>query len=221
MFLELENLLTDAELAELLHIAATANFVDGRISNPANTAKNNLQLHDPDAYARSAKILTDALVRRPEFGEFAFPKVIAPPLITKHGVGMSYGAHSDSAFIRLPKRPLRTDVSATIFLADPASYGGGELSVALGTRTLAFKGAPGSAIIYPSTTMHQVMPVTRGERIVAITFIESEVPNATHRDLLFEVNELAAIEGNNLSHESRSRLQRIQDCLRRMWSEPA
>jgi PKHD-type hydroxylase len=221
MFLEIEDLLSPAQVAELLAIAATANFVDGRISNPNNPAKDNLQLHDQAAYAHSSKIMIEALFGRAEFVEFAFPKIVAPPMITKYGVGMKYGAHADAAFIPMGTRPLRTDLSATIFLADPASYDGGELSVLLGTRAITFKGAPGSAIIYPSNTLHQVIPVTRGERIAAISFIESDVPDVNQRDLLYELNEVAALEGSSMAFENYSRLQRIQYGLRRMWSDPS
>jgi len=221
MFLEIEDLLSAAEVVELLTIATTANFVDGRISNPNNPAKDNLQLHDQGAYARSSKIMIEALFGRAEFVNFAFPKIVLPPMITKYGVGMKYGAHADAAFIPMGQRPLRTDLSATIFLADPASYDGGELSVLLGTRAVTFKGAPGSAIIYPSNTLHQVTPVTRGERIAAISFIESDVPDINQRDLLYELNEVAALEGNSMAFENYSRLQRVQYGLRRMWSDPS
>lgn len=221
MFLELKDLLTPAQVAELLHIAATANFVNGRISNPNNPAKDNLQLHDQAAYAASSKLMISALFGCDDFVNFAFPKIIAPPMITKYDVSMKYGPHADNAFIPLGERPLRTDLSVTIFLADPASYDGGALSVALGTTTLTFKGAAGSAIVYPSNTLHQVMPVTRGTRIAAISFIESEVPDVGQRDLLYELNEIAGLEGRNMSFENYSRLQRVQYGLRRMWSDPA
>jgi PKHD-type hydroxylase len=221
MFLEIDDVLQSAELDELLSIAAAAPFVDGRISNPANTAKKNLQLHDQSAYARSSSILIEAMFRRPEFVAFAFPKVMAPPMITKYDVGMAYGAHSDAAFIPLAKRPLRTDLSATIFLAEPSHYDGGELVVQLGTRQEAFKGAAGSAVIYPSNTMHSVNPVTRGTRIAAITFIESEIRDPAHRDILFEINEIAALEGLTMDADNYSRLQRAQFCLKRMWSDPS
>jgi PKHD-type hydroxylase len=220
MFCEIENLFSGNELAELLAVASESHFVDGRISNPANTAKSNLQLHDPDAYARSARIISTALFRDSEFVAFAFPKTVAPPMITKYEIGMNYGAHSDAAFIPLGQRPLRTDLSITIFLSDPANYDGGELVVQLGSRALAFKGAAGSAIIYPSNTMHQVMPVRRGTRIAAISFIESQVPNLAHRELLFELNEVAARIGLHVETDVNSRLGRVQSCLTRMWSDP-
>lgn len=221
MFLEVEGLLATAQVNELMAIANSAKFVNGRISNPDNIAKNNLQINDQQAYARSSQIMAEALFACEAFANFAFPKVIAPPMITRYEVGMHYGAHADAAFIPLGKRPLRTDVSITIFLADPASYDGGALSVALGTRTIEFKGSPGSAIIYPSNTLHQVTPVTRGARIAAISFVESEIPDPAHRDLLYELNEVAGLEGNNMAFENYSRLQRVRDGLRRMWSDAA
>lgn len=221
MFLEIENLLDAAELAELMGVAATANFVDGRISNPHNQLKSNLQLHDQGAHARSSQILIKALFRSEDFVNFAFPKVMAPPMITKYDVGMHYGAHADAAFIPMGDRALRTDLSATIFLADPDSYDGGELSVQLGTRDVQFKGKAGGAIIYPSNQMHRVLPVTRGTRIAAITFIESDVPDCAQRELLYELNEVAALEGLKMDIANYSRLQRIQYALKRAWSDPA
>jgi PKHD-type hydroxylase len=218
MFLEIDALLTRDQIDELASIAARAVFVDGRVSNPANQTKNNLQLHDRDAYTQSAKILTDALFGCREFTDFAFPKIIAPPLMTKYEPGMAYGPHSDTAFLPL-QRPLRTDLSVTVFLAEPDSYDGGALSVRLGTRTVEFKGAAGSAIIYPSHTMHQVTPVTRGVRLAAISFVESNIPDQAQRETLYDLNEVAALEGLSMTHENYSRLQRVQYALQRMWSD--
>lgn len=219
MFCELTDLFEPAELAELLNIAATAQFVDGRISNPANNAKDNLQLHDQIASPQSAKIVTNALFRQREFVDFALPKIMAPPMITKYEIGMQYGTHSDAAFLPLRDRPLRTDLSATIFLADPASYDGGELSVQTGSRTTLFKGPAGSVIVYPSNTLHAVLPVTRGVRIAAITFIESQIREQHLRELYFELSEVAALEGLQMAPENYTRLQRVKNSLQRSWSD--
>ena len=78
---------------------------------------------------------------------------------------MRYGAHADAAFLQLGAQPLRSDLSCTIFLGDPAGYEGGALTIHLGTRSLSFRGAPGSAIVYPSDRLHEVEPVTKGERL--------------------------------------------------------
>ena len=90
-------------------------------------------------------------------------------MMTRYKPGMKYGAHADSAFIQLPQGAIRSDLSSTVFLNDPADYEGGELKVRLGDSELSFKLKPGEAIIYPSDSLHQVVPVTKGERLVSVT----------------------------------------------------
>ena len=213
------QILDEAEIAECKRIAAATPFVDGRITNPHNKAKQNEQLHDPTAYQKSSDILRQALVRSQEFIEFAFPVALAPPLITRYKPGMKYGAHADAAFIQLPGATIRSDLSCTIFLNEPADYEGGELHLRLGDAELRFKLKPGEAIIYPSDTFHQVVPVTRGERLVAITFIQSRVQDPFRRTTLFELNEIAALEGLKMDPDNYGRLQLIQQNLLRYWSD--
>ena len=213
------QILNDAEIAECKRIAASTPFVDGRITNPHNTAKQNEQLHDPSAYQRSSDLLRQAMLRTPEFSEFAFPVAMAPPLITRYKPGMKYGAHADAAFIQLPGATIRSDLSCTIFLNDPKDYDGGELRLRLGDAQLSFKLKPGEAIVYPSDTFHQVVPVTRGERLVAITFIQSRVQDPFRRNMLFELNEIAALEGLKMDPENYGRLQLVQQNLLRHWSD--
>ena len=213
------KLLTDAEIAECRKIAADAPFVDGRITNPHNKAKLNEQLHDAQAYQKSSQLLLNAFGRSEEFREFAFPVTIAPPLITRYQPGMHYGAHADAAFLQLPGGTLRSDLSCTVFLNDPKDYDGGELHVRLGDADLKFKLPPGEAIVYPSDTLHQVIPVTRGKRLVAITFIQSRIQDPFQRNMLFELNEVAALEGLKMAQENFSRLQLIQANLLRYWGE--
>ena len=119
------EILTAAEVEQCRQVAATAPFVDGRISNPHNLAKNNQQLHDKAAYESTAKLLQAALVRSEELRNFAFPVVIAPPLMTRYQPGMAYGAHTDAAFLQLPTGFIRSDISCTIFLNSPDAYEGG------------------------------------------------------------------------------------------------
>ena len=144
---------------------------------------------------------------------------IAPPLITRYTPGMRYGAHADAAFLQLPGATLRSDLSCTIFLNDPKDYDGGSLHIRLGDADLVFKLQPGEAILYPSDTLHEVEPVTKGERLVAITFIQSRVPDPFRRSLLFELNEVAALEGLSMKQENFSRLQLVQANLLRYWGE--
>lgn len=213
------QLLTDAEVAECKQIAASTQFVDGRITNPHNKAKQNEQLHDASAYQKSSQLLQQAYARSEEFHEFAFPTRIAPPMMTRYKPGMKYGAHADSAFIQLPQGTIRSDVSSTVFLNDPADYDGGELKVRLGDSELSFKLKPGEAILYPSDSLHQVAPVTRGERLVAITFIQSRIQDPFRRSMLFELNEVAALEGLKMDQENFNRLQLVRENLLRYWAD--
>ena len=214
---KLVPLLDEQEVRTLREIAAAGKFVDGKIRNPHSTIKNNLQLHDAQAYERSSKILLDAMVSNPDFMEFSFPARIAPPLLTRYTPGMHYGLHPDAAYIPLSDGQLRTDISCTVFINDPADYDGGALHVTLGGADLRFKEAPGVAIVYPSYTLHEVEPVTRGERLVAITFIQSLIPDVQQRGLMYELNDVAGLEGAKMDPENYTRLQAVQYQLLRMW----
>ena len=214
MFREID-LLSSAGVTELRRIAAAASFVDGRISNPHSKVKQNLQLHDEQAYQRSSQILSQALMAHEDFRNFAFPVGILPPLMTRYTPGMHYGAHGDAAFLQLGQIAIRSDLSCTIFLSDPDEYEGGALRIEMGTRDLRFRGQPGTAIVYPSTMMHEVEPVTKGERLVAITFIQSRIADPLLRETLYELNEVAALEGLAMAPENYARLQLVQANLLR------
>lgn len=219
MFKEIPDLLTAQEVETLRGIAAASKFVDGRITNPHNKLKQNLQLHEAEPYQKSSQILLQAFGRHEDFRNFAFPAAIAPPLLTRYAPGMHYGAHADNAFINLPTGAIRSDLSSTIFLSDPQAYDGGALIVRLGDRALAFKGGPGSCIVYPSHTLHQVEPVTSGERLVAITFMQSKLRDPFQREVLYELGEVAALEGLSMQFENRTRLNVVIQNLTRAWSE--
>lgn len=213
-------LLDPSEVAECRRIAANTQFVDGRATNPHNKAKNNQQLHDAAAGQASAQIMLQAFARNEEFREFAFPMRIAPPLLTKYQPGQYYGAHADAAFINLgPNNVIRSDLSCTIFLNAPESYEGGALHIRLQNGDLRFKLGPGEAIIYPSDTFHEVERVTSGERLVAITFIQSQIKDPFQRNLLFDLNEVAALEGLTMKPDNFARLQLVQSNLLRYWGE--
>jgi PKHD-type hydroxylase len=213
------SILTEAEVAECRRIAAAATFVDGRISNPHNVAKQNEQLHEAEPYQQSSDLLRQALVRSEEFRNFSFAYALAPPMLTRYKPGMKYGPHTDAAFLPLPQGAIRSDLSCTIFLNEPDEYEGGELRISLGDANLSFKLKPGEAVVYPSDTLHQVVPVTKGERLVAITFIQSRIQDPFRRNLLYNLNEVAALEGNTMAPENFTRLQLVQNQLMRHWAE--
>lgn len=225
MFLELRNFLNPPEVARLIALARDLRFVEGRLSNPHNITKDNLQadLTDP-RYAESSRIVMEAFTRSREFRDFAMPKKIAPPLLARYEPGMKYGPHADTAFISVPAGggmlQLRSDLSCTVFLNDPAAYEGGELVLHVGTKPIPIKGLPGEAFVYPSTTLHEVRPVRTGQRLVSITFIESLVPNETQRNALFELKDVLSLEGLKMDWVSRVRMEVVIQNLTRTWSLP-
>jgi PKHD-type hydroxylase len=114
---------------------------------------------------------------------------------------------------------VRSDISCTVFLNEAESYEGGALHIRYADANIRFKLQPGQAIFYPSDTLHEVEPVTKGERLVAITFIQSRVKDPFHRAMLFELNEVAALEGKGMKPENFSRMQLIQANLLRYWGD--
>ncbi len=219
MFLEIKDFLSPAEVARLHDLAGRIAFVDGRISNPHNQAKNNLQAsHTDPAQVESTRIVAEAFARSAPFRDFAMPRHIAPPLLARYEVGMQYGAHSDTSHMRFGDAVRRSDLSATVWLNPPASYDGGELVVHLGTKPVAIKGEPGSVVVYPSTQLHEVIPVRRGTRLVSITFIESMIPDEFLRTQFYELTEVAALEGLKMAWENRVRLDVVRNNLLRLWT---
>jgi PKHD-type hydroxylase len=182
---------------------------------PDSAAKRNEQAVSTPL----SELLKDALTRSADFIQFAFPVAVAPPMLARYKPGMEHGAHADSAFLPLPGATIRSDLSCTIFLSDPADYDGGELSVRLGDAEIAFKLKPGEAVLYPSDSLHHVQPVTRGERLVAITFVQSRVQDPFRRNLLVELGSVEALEGSRMDPENRARLQLIQQNLLRHWAD--
>lgn len=223
MFLEIKGLLNPAEVSRMQQLGRELKFIDGRASNPHNTTKTNFQADTGDArYNESSQIVMGAFGRSREFMDFVFPKRIAPPLMLRYDTTQKYGVHADAAYMQIPNAPnlppLRSDVSCTVFIADPSTYEGGELTIHLGIKPIVIKGAPGSCILYPSTTLHEVVPVKSGVRLVSITFIESLVADETKRNILYELNEVGAIEGLKMQWESRVRFEAARQNLLRMWS---
>ncbi|MHB8812465.1 MAG: Fe2+-dependent dioxygenase [Steroidobacteraceae bacterium] len=219
MFLQIDNLLTQAEVESVLELAGRTKFISGRRSNPHNATKDNLIQDPADPVGQEASQIVLAAIQRNEAARnFVLPRRIAVPQFLRYGAGMTYGAHVDAAFMSVGGQLLRSDVSCTVFINEPAGYEGGELVIYLGTEAVQVKGKAGSAIFYPSTTLHQVPPVTSGERLVMITFIESQIPDSSQRDLLYTLNEVRALEGLRMEWRNRMQLEYVIANLLRMWS---
>ncbi len=219
MFLQIEHFLTAAEVDSVRELARQTRFIDGRSSNPHNPTKRSLIPDPTDPHAQRAGQLALGAFQRSEMARnFVVPRRIAVPQVVRYGAGMGYGAHVDAAFMTLGQQRLRSDVSCTVFLGDPDSYEGGELVIYLGSQQVRIKGKAGEAVFYPSTTLHEVAPVTSGERLVMITFIESQIVAAAEREVLFRLNEVRVREAETMDPVNRLRLKAAAENLLRMWA---
>jgi PKHD-type hydroxylase len=220
MFLHLDDLLNPLEVQAISDIARQARFVDGRVTNPHNTMKVNVIADAGDPVSQKAsQVALGALQRSDSAKNFVFPRRVALPTLCRYTAAMKYGPHTDAAFLAVGPQPLRSDVSCTIFISGPQDYEGGELVMYQGTETVRIKGKPGSAIFYPSTMVHEVAAVASGERLVMITFIESQIPDQMQRDLLYTLTEVRALEGLKMTWQNQIQLEYVIANLQRMWSK--
>lgn len=194
MLIPIENVLSKAEVAEFRSRLDQAAWQDGlkTAGTLARHVKRNEQLDDDGEPARS---LGDRILRRlatlPRFISAALPARIYPPKFNRYADGGSYGIHVDSALMPVPGTSItvRTDLSATLFLAEPEEYDGGELEIesAFGVQTV--KLDAGDMVLYPSSSLHRVTPVTRGARIASFFWIQSMVSDEGERTLLFDLDQ--------------------------------
>jgi PKHD-type hydroxylase len=193
MMLHVPQVLTPAQVDTMLTRLADADWVDGRATVGAQGAqvKKNRQLPEDGAAARElGEMVLAALNAHPLFFAAALPAKIVPPLFNRYSGGEHYGMHVDGSVRKLAgsHAMLRTDVSCTLFLTDADSYDGGELVVADAYGTHEVKLAAGDMILYPSTSLHQVLPVTRGERICSFFWVQSMVRDDSRRAMLFDLD---------------------------------
>jgi PKHD-type hydroxylase len=194
MLLHIPDILTPAEVRHAQSLLADAPWLDGRASagSQARTAKNNEQLpHDCAAASQIRTLLLQGLDRNPTFFSAALPKKVFTPRVNRYGGDSNfYGNHVDNAVRFAPDSGLRvrTDISCTLFLSDPASYDGGELVVQDSAGPQQVKLPAGHLVLYAGTSVHQVTPVTRGTRLACFFWIESMVRSQEQRQLLFDLD---------------------------------
>lgn len=152
----------------------------------------------------------------------AQPRRFSPLIISRTGVGGQYGAHVDNALMGRGAQRLRTDLSFTLFLTSPADYDGGELVVHTAGMTQEVKGKAGNLVLYPSGSIHEVRPVTRGTRIVCVGWIESLVADQAQREMLFDLENLRSTLRQQLPSQSAEllALDKTIANLLRMWARP-
>ncbi|MDB5779859.1 MAG: Fe2+-dependent dioxygenase [Polaromonas sp.] len=236
MLLRIPQVLRPDELAQVRQLILAADWADGRITagSQSGSVKNNLQLPEDLPAAQQARHLVSvALARNPMFVTGALPKSVYPPLFNRYGGGAAtnhFGNHIDNA-VRThaaTARHVRTDISCTLFLADPASYDGGELVVqdTYGEQRIKFDA--GDLVMYPGTSVHRVEPVTRGERLACFFWIESMVRADAQRRLLYDMDmAITSLRQKDMAQATpgsaeSSEVVRLTGCyhnLLRMWAD--
>lgn len=197
----IDALLSPEEVSQFNHALASGPWQEGKISAGSQAAqvKNNEQFDDAHPVACELRnALLHKLAAHPLFMSSALPNHIYPPKFNRYSQGAHYGLHVDSAIMPMPyesrsahggTRSMRTDVSATVFLSDPNTYEGGELSIETPFGLQHIKLDAGSVILYPASSLHQVNPVTKGCRVASFFWVESLVRSSEHRATLFDLDQ--------------------------------
>src|SRR5690348_17029933 len=225
MIARIPGLLDAQQLAAICALLREESWGDGRATAGFQSArvKHNLQLAQGSPAARQAgDIVVRALERHADFISAALPRHVYPPLFNRYEPGMSFGAHVDNAVRQIPgtHHRLRADVSATLFLGSAEDYDGGELVIEDTFGAHAVKLAAGDMVVYPSSSLHHVRPVTRGTRVAAFFWVQSMVRDDGARTLLFEMD--TAIRELTAAQTEGDALLRLTACyhnLLRRWAD--
>lgn len=181
----------------------------------ARAVKNNEQSAGPAA-AKAIAAVQGALMAHPVFKAAARPKLLTGLLVSRYRPGMAYGTHVDDALMG----GIRTDLSFTVFLADPESYAGGELVIEADDGDTAIKLAAGSAVVYPTTSLHRVAEVTSGERLVVVGWVRSLIRRGDQREVLFDLDQVVnTLRETGAERPVLDRVLKTRANLLRMWAE--
>lgn len=225
MLLEIPELLSAAQARDARTRLETARWIDGKVTagHQSAQAKHNRQLpeDEPLASELGATILS-ALQASPLFMAAALPHSVFPPLFNRYEDGEHFDNHVDNALRVVPGGPrVRTDISATLFLSAPEDYDGGELLIDDTYGAHKVKLAAGSLILYPSTSLHRVTPVTRGARVSAFFWIQSLIRDDARRTLMFDLDmSIQRLRRELGEHEALVTQTGIYHNLLRRWAEP-
>ncbi|WP_338661633.1 Fe2+-dependent dioxygenase [Pararoseomonas sp. SCSIO 73927] len=215
----MSDLLDAALVAELRRWLDGARFADGRATagRDARLVKHNEQVGRDDADgAEMGERVSEALRRNRLFAAAARPHTIRPPIFSRYVPGMEYGTHMDDALMG----GMRTDLSLTVFLSDPGSYDGGELVIESSAGEQEVKLPAGCGVLYPTGALHRVAPVTRGERLAAVTWVRSLVRDPGAREILFDLENARHLLKERLGQTPEMLLlSKVQGNLLRRWVE--
>ena len=225
MLLPIPDILSPEQVARARKIFEEAEWVDGRVTagHQSARAKDNQQLpEDSGAAHEIGEMILAALSQTPLFITAALPLRVFPPLFNRYRGGQSFGTHVDNAIRQVTGTPhrIRTDLSATLFFAGPEEYDGGELVVEDTYGAHNVKLPAGHLILYPSSSLHHVRPVTRGARIASFFWIQSMVRDDGQRSLLFDLDlAIQRINRESADHPSAVQLTGVYHNLLRRWAD--
>jgi PKHD-type hydroxylase len=225
MLLQVPDVLTPEQVAQCRQTLEQAGWIDGRVTAGYQSArtKDNLQLPEDHPAARQlGELILAALQNNALFMAAALPLKVFPPLFNRYQGGQSFGTHVDNAVRQVTGTPhrVRTDLSATLFFTGPDEYDGGELLVEDTYGTHNVKLPAGNLILYPSTSLHHVRPVTRGARIASFFWIQSMVRDDGQRTLLFDLDmAIQRITQDVPDHPSAVQLTGVYHNLLRRWAD--
>jgi PKHD-type hydroxylase len=225
MLLSIPDVLTPDQVASARARLDAADWQDGRLTagHQAIQAKDNQQLPEDHPIAREiGQLVLGALQRNALFMSAALPLHVYPPMFNRYAGGQQFGNHVDNAIRQVPGTPhrLRTDLSATLFFRDPEEYDGGELCVEDTYGVHRVKLPAGDMVLYPSTSLHHVTPVTRGARVASFFWIQSLVRDDGQRTLLFDLDTaIQRITVDIPDHPAAVQLTGVYHNLLRQWSE--
>jgi PKHD-type hydroxylase len=225
MLIQVPDVLSQDEVVQFRNKLDNTEWVDGKVTAGYQSAKvkDNLQLPEsnPVAIELGAKVL-DALNKSPLFIAAALPAKIFTPLFNRYDGGQSFGSHVDNAIRRVPATGeyVRTDLSVTLFLSSPEEYDGGELMVEDTYGMHSVKLPAGHLVLYPSTSLHHVQPVTRGSRVSSFFWLQSMIRDDAHRSLLLNLDVSIQRLGQDVpDHPALVELTGVYHNLLRRWAE--
>lgn len=223
MIVWLQKVLEPAEVEKVVAAMRGARMRSGKATAGilARDAKENEEI-DPASLDKPAldAVVSAALARNRTFESAARPAKMIPFLYSRYAPGNRYGSHLDNAVMKAQGEQVRVDLSLTIFLSDPKTYEGGELSIDTEYGTKAFKLPPGDAALYPTLYYHEVKPVTKGERLACITWIQSLVRDVQRRQMLYDMAVLAEwMHAQAPGSPQFRQFNKIQWNLYRMWAD--
>lgn len=226
MLICIPDVLSATAVAECRRLIDAAPWEDGQASAGAQaaTAKMNRQLpFGCEAERQAGRIILKALTRNPTFLSAALPHRIMPPMFNRYGVGETFGIHVDNAIRLIPGtgERIRTDLSMTVFLCEPEDYDGGELQIETAFGAQEVKLPAGHMVLYPSTSLHRVTPVTRGERICSFFWLQSMIREESTRTMLYDLDQTiqSLSAQNGPADEHAVRLTGLYHNLIRHWAE--